>query len=252
MSSKHHSFTKLIISFDTGPVPPPFCHRYAISISKTEEGWNVSLDLEYYDRDEITEEEIFDEGFSLDDDFQWQGALPELWAEELKNKLSGTNWTKKIIQDDGSSLSVKISESGKSELLYPADRRVWEIFSQEIIQAIFELGKKEMPLQIEYLSVGDKKQMEGLSLNYSFAERQVGVFTTSNKKRIIDWKEGQKLMQHIYFFDFLPENANDKVPNVSGDYINPGDGLWYALGDESSVHLVNRKDKLIKTLKSYL
>lgn len=249
--SKYHSFTSLIISFDTGPVPPPFCHKYSITVSKDESGLQCSLNLEYYDRDEITEEEVFDEGFSLDDDFQWEGPLPGLWENELKSKLSGTNWTKKIDTEDGSTISVKISESGKSELLYPADSRVWEVFAQEIIQAIFELGEKEMPLKIEYLHVGDKNQKKGLSLNYSFARREVTVLTTSSDTKAIDWKEGQKLMQYIYFFDFMPEGASDKVPNFPGDYINPGDGLWYVLGDELQGHLAIKKSKLIKTLKSY-
>jgi hypothetical protein len=250
--SEYHSFTSLIISFDTGPVPPPFCHKYSIAISRGEIGLKGALNLEYYDRDEITEEEVFDEGFSLDDDFQWEGALPGLWEDELKSKLSGTNWTKKIDADDGSSLSVKISESGKSELLYPADRRVWEVFAQDIIQAIFELGEKELPLQIEYLHVGHKNQKQGLSLNYSFAQREATVLNTNSDRKTIDWKEGQKLMQYIYFFDFMPEGASDKIPNDPGDYINPGDGLWYALGDELQGHLAIKKSKLIETLKSYL
>jgi hypothetical protein len=235
-----------------GLFPPPFCHRYSIAISKDEIGLRATLNLEYYDRDEITEEEVFDEGFSLEDDFQWEGALPGLWEDELKSKLSGTNWTKKVDSDDGSSFSVKISESGKSELLYPADRRVWEVFAQDIIQAIFELGEKELPLQIEYLHVGQKNQKRGLSLNYSFARREATVLNTSGDRRTIDWKEGQKLMQYIYFFDFMPEAANDKIPNYPGDYINPGDGLWYALGDDLQGHMAIKKSKLIETLKSFL
>jgi hypothetical protein len=211
----------------------------------------VSLNLEYYDRDEITEEEIFDEGYSLEDDFKWDGTLPEVWIDALESRLSRTSWTKKNIPDDGASLSIKIFESGKSELLYPSEKRTWEVLSQEIIQAIFELGKKEAPLHIEYLSVSDKNQKVGLSLKYSFSKRQVELQTTSNKTLMLDWAEGQKLMQYIYFFDFIPDDATDKIPNVQGDYISPGDGLWYALNDNSEEHLAIRKKKLIETLKSY-
>lgn len=249
--SLYNSFTKLIISFDTGPVPPPFCYRYTIDISKNESELKVSLNLEYYDRDEITEQEIYDEGYSLDDDYKWEGTLPEVWVNALENRLSRTNWTKKILPDDGASLSVKISESGKSELLYPAEKRTWEILAQDIIQAIFELGKKEAPLHIEYLSVGDKNQKVGLSLKYSFSERKVELQTTSNRELALDWAEGQKLMQHIYFFDFMPDEAMDKIPNIQGEYVSPGDGLWYALNDNSEEHLAIRKKKLIETLKSY-
>ena len=66
------TFSKITFEYNTGSIPAPFCHKYKIVISKNSpEQYLVDLNLEYYGRDEITEEEIFDEGFTLDDNYKW-------------------------------------------------------------------------------------------------------------------------------------------------------------------------------------
>jgi hypothetical protein len=70
----------------------------------------------------------------------------------------------------------------------------------------------------------------------------------------MDWKEGQKLMQYIFYFDFLPEEAHEQQPSVSGNYINPGDGLWYSFDTQETPNqdLSDRWAKLIEKLDSFL
>jgi hypothetical protein len=253
--SQYALFEKLTISFDTGPLPPPFCHRYDIVITRETDGFSASLNLDYYDRDEIAEEEIFDEGFTLNDNFEWKGKLPEFWGREIKQKLAISNWHKMQPEDGGlSTFVIKYGGGGRSEMLYPAERRTWEVFAQEIIQAIFELGQKEAPLQIEYLKVETGSKKQTLTLIYRFSLRRIEVFSSKSGEKSMDWKEGQKLMQYIFYFDFLPEEAKEVPPSMPGNYINPGDGFWYSFDapETANQDLSVRWEKLIEKLDSYL
>ena len=252
--SQYQRFDKLTISFYTGPLPPPFCHKYDIEVSREVDGFSASLRLDYYDRDEISEDEIFDEGFTLNDNFEWRGTLPDFWGREIEQKLASSNWHKKQPDDGGlSAFEIKYSGGGKGEMLYPADRRQWEIFAQEIIQAIFELGQKEAPLQIEYLKVNAGAIKQNLTLIYRFSLRKIELSSTKSATRTLDWKEGQKLIQYIFYFDFIPENALEGPLSKPGNYINPGDGFWYSFDapEIPNQEVSERWEKLIQKLDSY-
>jgi len=250
--SNHNTFEKLTIHFDSGPIPPPFCHRYTIIFTNKSGTYGASLNLEYYDRDEISEEDIFIEGFSLNDDHKWEGDLPEIWAKEIQKKINVSNWLKKPKnQAQLAIMELRITSKGRSELLYPADQKVWEIFSQEIIQAIFELSKKEAPLKIEFIHIGNNHLKSQLNIKFWFSRRKVEISSSNKVKAHLSWQEGQKLMKYIYFFDYLPEEGKEKFPKKPGDYIQPGNALWYNLNEMETVSKDNKTDKLIATLKSY-
>lgn len=247
--------TNSIITFEynTGPIPPPFCHKYKIIVSKNDrDKYQIDLNLEYYDRDEITEDEIFDEGFTLDDDYKWNGELPLVWGQEIENKVKSTNWKKKPSRSkDGSEFIIRVVQDNQSEILQPASSRIWEIFVQEIIQAVFELSKKEAPLQISFISGSSKNRNQKIDFTFSFSNRSVLRDSSQKGKKAIDWKEGQKLLKYIFAFDYLPENSFEKIPSADSNYINPGDGLWYDLvptanSREDDIAQINR---LIETLK---
>ncbi len=249
------TFTKITIEYITGPIPPPFCHRYKVEISKSSsEDYQVDLQLEYYDRDEITEEEIFEEGFSVDDDYSWNGNLPPVWGKEIENKLSLTNWKKKPSRSkDGSEFIIKITGDDKSEVLQPAVTRPWEIFVQEIIQAVFEMSKKEAPLQISFLPENSNKLNQKIDFTFSFAGRDLQVNSLKMRSKSMGWGEGQKLLKFIFSIDYLPENSFEKIPKTQGNYISPGDGLWYELkpNENANKESIARIKKLIETLNGY-
>ena len=247
--------SKITFEYNTGPIPPPFCHGYKIEISKNNaEEYKAELELEYYDRDEITEEEIFEEGFSLDDDYSWNGNLSPVWGQEIEKKLKITNWKKKPSKSkDGSEFIIKTETKYKSEVLQPAATRPWEIFVQEIIQAIFELSKKEAPLQISFLTGNLIKQNQKIDFTFSFSTRNFLVNSSSIDNKPMDWTEGQKLLKFIFSIDYLPENSFDKIPKASGNYISPGDGLWYELApfEHAKKETIAQIERLIETLESY-
>ena len=161
------SFDKISLQYDTGAIPPPFCHRYNVSFILDEDGkYTSSLKLEYYDREEITEEEIYDEGFSMEDDFTWEGTLPDIWSEEIIKKIKSSSWKKKAKSGRNSEFIVKVENHNQSETLQPADARQWEVFGQEIIQAVFELSKKEAPLFISFVTKKTKQEIKQVGLSF--------------------------------------------------------------------------------------
>ncbi|MCG8306280.1 MAG: hypothetical protein MI975_02735 [Cytophagales bacterium] len=225
------TFDKILISYDSGQIPPPFCHRYRLEINReSQKSFSADLNLVYYDREEITEEEIYEEGFSIEDDFKWNGNFPEVWINEIIKKLNSTNWQKKPTRKTSWSIfTIKISHGNTSEILYPAAPRLWENFSQELIQVIFEIAKKEAPLQISFVSKVIKNQAHRVDFVYSFAQRAISIKSGNKNTGSIDWRDGQKLLKYIFGLDYLPENGLERIPESPGNYISPGDGLWYVL-----------------------
>lgn len=250
-----NSFNAITIQYDSEQYPPPFCHRYRLEIKmESASKYTVDLNLEYYDRDEISEEEIIGEGFSMEDDFKWQGPIPEIWINELIKKINSANWKKYTSKKStGPEFRIKISQGEKTETLSPAETRQWEIFIQEIIQAIFELANKEAPLLIRFVSKPAKDLFDQVDFMYSFAQRNLSIDTENKSHMKITWAEGQKLLKYIFGIDYLPENALEKVPKSKGNYISPGDGLWYELSPEkqTSDGEAEKLERLIETFNQF-
>jgi len=243
------SFRKLEIHFDTKSLPPPFSHRYKLSFEKLGDSLSADLNLEYYGREELSDEEIMDEGFSENDDFQWKGMLPAIWTQVVIDKLQATNWKKKADDHQDTDFFLRIRHTEGSEMLWPADNKHWQTFAQELIQAIFELGKKEAPLNIQFLNI--ETVTRSYSIEYKFAERTVGISTSEMDQKPMDWHEGQRLLKYIFSFDYLPEDAIDK-PKKPGNYISPGDGSWYDLSNAGKTSDSEKSQRLAETMKGYL
>jgi hypothetical protein len=246
-------YDTITFEYNSGPIPPPFCHKYKIVISKKDKLY-VSLDLEYFDRDELTEEEIYEEGFTDDDDFRWEGELPSVWGDEIAKKLAYSNWRKnEILRNDGASFRVKSVQAGISELRFPDKPLIFEMLSQEIIQAVFELGKKEAPLEIRFCAKKKNGKSCDLTFTYYFADKRNEVVSGKKRPGLIGWEEGQKMLKYIFGIDYYPENGTEDVPKKEGNYISPGDRLWYELAPFTNAgkRAVERIEKLVKTLKAY-
>lgn len=249
---QYNSFDRLIIEFNSGAIPPPFCHRYTIAINREDAGKALaSLELEYFDREELTEEEIYDEGFTPNDDFKWEGLIPSVWINELSTKLSKTNWKKKPTANaDGSEFLIKWKNKNQSELLQPADTASWQILVQEIIQAVFEVSKKEAPLSIGFADQSAGTSASILEIVLSFSNRQVSVICENSPKNEMSWEAGHKLLKHIFSIDFFPENGIDNISGKKGIFIAPGDGLWYEL-DPMQHPDQKTQDKISKLISNF-
>jgi hypothetical protein len=247
---------KVIFQFESGQMPPPYSHRYRIELDLKNKNPHLDLDLKYTGREELSEDEILDEGYTLDDDFSWQGDLPTVWKKTVINKINQSNFIKKTKTpaDAVPFLVISLFLDGQDvQNLIPAEERSWEPFLQEVIQAAFEQAGKEEPLSIRYLSVkGNISVRKEMTL--SFSNRMVTIVVDQGKGDKIEktrsWQSGQKLMKNIYILDYPEDGGTAKTPRTEGHFIDIGDGKWYDL-DKDVESPTNRRD-LVSELQAIL
>ena len=243
---------KVIFNYESSQMPPPFSHKYRIELDLENKDPFVNIYLKYTDRDELSEDEIMDEGYTLNDDFEWKGILPQLWKEAVLAKINQSNFIKNKQPSSGHIPFLELTlvhSNENTQHLIPAEEKTWEPFLQEIIQAGFEKAGKEKPLLIRFVSIVNKKTtLKELVL--SFADRNllinIGDGNANHLEKKLSWQSGQKLMKNIYILEYPVEKGIHKFPSTEGNYIDMGDGIWYDL-DKDVDSPTNRKD-LVKEL----
>ncbi len=124
--------------------------------------------------------------------------------------------------------------AGKQKEGEPVNRTEWEYAAQELIQAIYETAKREMPLQLQYKKVNADGTFLKLSLTLHFSTRQVEIRqeiqTGKATQHTADWHQLKDLLQKAYMPDYHQENAQPKEPKKPGTFIDSGDGVWYEFG----------------------
>jgi len=238
MSLIKNRIKQLEIKFATLVAPPPYSHEYRLQIDFNPAGLQIDFQINYTEREQLSEEEILEEGFTLEDDFTWKGKLPKAWKPALIDMLAQTNTLRTKQAPDSQNLIellVKYDESDPQEGI-PENAENWEYFIQEVIQAIYELGQKERPLEIRYV-VKDKKTTQTIRVDPKFSHRSLKVTKEQNGRkevRSLEWEELMPLLQAVYLPDYNPEKAKEKLPNKPGKYIDHGEGLWYEMGQAVS------------------
>lgn len=226
----------LEIQFHTAEIiPPPYSHRYSIRLGLGNSNPTpVQFDLTYTQRDELTEEEILEEGFTEEDDFQWRGDLDIAWGEAVMALAQKTKFTSKPTGPSSNHISVLFDyPEGSTAQGTPSNATDWEYLGQELIQAIFETANVEAPLKLIYLKRSPKGQHVQLEMNVFFSRRTVKAsMQIGNLKRSkqLDWQTLNPMLKLIYSGEFLAEKALSKEPISPGQYLSLGDGLWYEFG----------------------
>lgn len=213
-------------------MPPPFSHEYQFIITPREEQIKVEYQLVYTDRDSLTEDEIAEDGFSPDDNYQWEGTLPEVWQQALIKMLQQTTKiTYKHTGTHSNIITLQVSAEETHEGI-PDNLEAWEYFLQELTQAVFELSQKERPLEVHYVEVQAPDQTLCITLKPSFITRQLNIVVSESKKRqtkAYPWEQLKPLLKAIYLPDYDEEKAKIQQPKKPGKYIDPGEGRWYEL-----------------------
>lgn len=220
-------------TYSNYPSPPPFLYHYTISINIEEKGENhLTFELKYLERDELDEDEIIEEGFTLNDDYYWEGSLPEAWINEIKKLLQATkdSGDKEHV---GNNIEIEFEAGGNKNKLIPANFDKWEYLLQELVQAVFELSRKENPLEIQYKEIQPGKKDLDISLIASFALRKAEVRKNADHKekvKELPWSSLKDLLALIYQPDYDYEQASGSKPHKPGKYLSTGEGLWFRFG----------------------
>lgn len=219
-----------IIRFQTAPsVPAPFSHYDTFKLFiDSDKKINIDFSINYIDRDELSEDEILDEGFTMDDNYSWKGAVPALWIEEFRSIFSTSHIIRKREEKEFEDfVEVELDEEGKRVTVYPVDKERWAYFVQELMQAVFEVSGRENPFELTYLNLDEGTE---LNLRASFADKTFTLSKNQGSAKNLEWKRLQEVMDTVYKAGFLDELSVDKKPSKKGKFLSAGDGLWYELG----------------------
>ncbi|UJP67134.1 hypothetical protein IPZ59_17570 [Mongoliitalea daihaiensis] len=226
MHLKTEDISRLEIEYDSGFIPPPFSHIFKIKLGFGKKFIDTQLYLEYTHREDLTEEEILDEGFTLNDDFTYQGEIPLIWEEPIKSLYAKSNWSNKKLNEEEGGIKLLVKDiHGKIVRTIPANQQDWMILAQDVIQAIYELSKKEAPLKINYLIINDQTKTS-IEVQMKFSIRTVDVLI-DGKQKTADWEETKKLLSNVFTPDYDYGIAKEQKPTKSGEYIECGDGFWH-------------------------
>ncbi|WP_439489926.1 hypothetical protein [Algoriphagus sp.] len=227
MKKSNDQTSGIIIEFDSGVVPPPYSHVYRLSLNWSTSDLVAELDLHYTDREDLSEEEILDEGFTLNDDYTFKGTLDRVWKKVVSKHYEASKWSGKVIAEGV--VTIAALENGKpQQAKAPAEQEGWQLLAQDVIQAIYETAKKEAPLTVNYRQVsGEEKNDCSITMNFSTREAE---FVAKNQSRIINWEYAVQLMKLVFSPDYNYEIAKEAVPSKEGSYIECGDGYWHELG----------------------
>ncbi len=227
MSSSKNTFTGLVLEYDSGIVPPPYSHVFRLALDWSKGDLDVVMDLHYTDREDLTKDEILDEGFTAQDDYSYKGPLNAVWIKPLQQLFDKSRWTNKDIEEGG--ITVSTLEQGKGEVVkIPSNQEEWQLMAQDLIQAIYETVKKEAPLQVHYRLV-DRDITSDCSITVHFSNREV-IFDKEGKSRTLNWEYAIQLMKLVFTPDYHYELAQEEPGKKRGAYIECGDNYWHELG----------------------
>lgn len=247
------------VKFDAGnAVPPPFHYAYSLEVKLAELNNPFTYNIQYLHREELTEEEILEEGYTLNDDWQWQGNLPQNWQTAIFEQIQKQSWPRKPEKAHEEEAHLDITLLGHDgQTLFegrPADPAVWEFFIQELIQAIYELAEKEAPFQLHYIEISSTHPSLQIHLEASFAQRTIKAKKQEEgepEEQIQpDWKELKNIMKITFLPDYDYEKAREQEPKKRGKYLNTGEGLWFKF--EESLLEPGKKSKTLDQVERML
>lgn len=230
MHLKTDDIIRLELDYDTGALPPPFSHTFKLRIGFEKGFLNTKFDIHYTAREEITEEEILNEGFTLDDDYSFIGEIPAVWEQPIKNLYSQSKWSNKGSLDEEGGIKLLVKDiHGKISRTLPANQQEWLYLAQEYIQAIYEINKKEAPLTLKFRHVRKDGQITDYQLTVRFSVRKIDLSINGTPKEA-DWEGTKPLLSYVFLPDYDYGIAQETVPTKKGSFIDCGDGFWHEFG----------------------
>jgi hypothetical protein len=211
-------------------IPAPY-HFEAIFDFKSFENdaLELSLHIQYIDREDFSAEELISEGVSVDDTFDWNGELPIIWKNRLALSLSKYKSGSCDPKDSEPFIAI---EAANSTTFVPRFLALEENLVQELMQAIFEISGKEYPLFLgfQFKDLNDtwnkyQGEISFSNLNFTYSDTNGQMVTVS------DWDKLQDLISTIFIAEFITDKALEDLKKSNAFAIFPGDGFWYIAGD---------------------
>lgn len=227
-ASNFSRFVRWEARFETNDLtPPPFSHYYHLIIEKDVTGYKASYELVYTHREDFTEEELAEEGFTPNDNRSCQAPLHRIWLTQLEQLMGQTQPETRPRQPKHNFLELHIVlENGEMQTFSPKNRQAWEMLLQQIAQGLMETAQVEAPLEVGYAWQADGKLQQYL-MRWQFADRSA--YCLHNQRRqTVPWAAAMAIMEQSFEVELDYEKASAK-PKNGITQISPGDGIWYPL-----------------------
>lgn len=226
-------------------IPAPFAHAIEINGS-FDQDLELSFELTYLDREDMTEDELIDEGFTANDDFTWKGTLPKVWSDVVFGSLKSANVLNiKSLEPHQDFWQVDFDDKS----FYPKNTDAFKYLIEELQQAVYEKAGKEAALKLTYLKNQSGENVE-VFVSASFIERKLQLVRTniidgSSETKVLVWDELNYILKNTFSGEFEAEFAHSKKPSHKGLFLNAGDELWYEVGKS----LLIQPNKILKIMK---
>jgi hypothetical protein len=211
-------------------IPAPY-HFEALFEFKSFENdkLELSLHVQYVEREDFSSEELIAEGLSVEDKFEWSGDLPIIWKNRLA--LSFSKYKSGSCDPKDAEPFIAI-EAANSSTYVPRFLDFEENLIQELMQAIYEVAGKEYPLFLGFQFKDENDTWNKYQGEMSFANLN---FTYSNSsgqvETISDWDKLQDIVNTVFIAEFITDKALEDLKKSSSFAVFPGDGFWYIAGD---------------------
>ncbi len=211
-------------------IPAPY-HFEALFEFKSFENdkLELSLHVQYVEREDFSSEELIAEGLSVEDKFEWSGDLPIIWKNRLA--LSFSKYKSGSCDPKDAEPFIAI-EAANSSTYVPRFLDFEENLIQELMQAIYEVAGKEYPLFLGFQFKDENDTWNKYQGEMSFANLN---FTYSNSsgqvETISDWDKLQDIVNIVFIAEFITDKALEDLKKSSSFAVFPGDGFWYIAGD---------------------
>ena len=220
----------LEIKFETADIlPPPFSHQILLTFDFKKDFIETKFEIAYTYRDELTDEEILEEGFNGEEDLAWAGEISNEWQKPIWKLVAFTpeKSNKKGLKEEQNFLELSINEKPFGN---PQNQEEWEYLLQELTQTVYETYGKENPFKLIFKNLGSNSRVSIFELILHYTNRKVEAFTEIDGERInrsLPWEEASDLLGQVFIGEFLTEKASKKEPQTLGKFISVGDGYWY-------------------------
>ena len=211
-------------------IPAPY-HFEALFEFKSFENdkLELSLHVQYVEREDFSSEELITEGLSVEDKFEWSGDLPIIWKNRLA--LSFSKYKSGSCDPKDAEPFIAI-EAANSSTYVTRFLDFEENLIQELMQAIYEVAGKEYPLFLGFQFKDENDTWNKYQGEMSFANLN---FTYSNSsgqvETISDWDKLQDIVNTVFIAEFITDKALEDLKKSTSFAVFPGDGFWYIAGD---------------------
>lgn len=220
----------------------PYSFQCVFTLKNLRSSLQVSVQQHFTERDQIPLEEIEAEGFTDDDDFSWEGILPQTWAIWLQSMLAQSDFHEELKEE------IQLAPIHSNKAISPVQSESWEVFSEELLQACYESAGKESLMEMVWGKLEKNNFYEQARLLWSFRDRSVtGEILNGEKRR---WPEEIWRNSRLDLQNWIEREALNKdlfgFPKSKGWYWLLNQDIWLnpdAIGKGTVWDWVREKSK---------